>query len=398
MYFESLMAVDLNNLESCSVAELVALVKQLLQWVERVETLKAENASLKEQLRASKRATALFSKGKPNPAPKKPGRRAGEGRLERRAMPVLDPVDIVDDIHVPLHSPDCPRCGASLEVVEQAASVGDTLPQPVRSIQRFRVEHGRCHVCNWTGRGRDKGLAAGQHGATTHRTGSNVMAQTLTLNYHLGWPLSKVPAQNLIAAEEAKNGRALGFTRDLKATLREVINVWQEYRRGTSELDAYGERGARIRQLRDHQLRGRRLKDTDDQRLLDGIGLPHDLGRVLSFLEHPQIEPTKNRAEPGLRGAVIARKVSHCPKNERGAQTYEALKSVTATLPPWGHSVVRALADLIQGRPMPTAVARQSITLTPTAMIIILNSDFKRMAGTGARQSGKGERLGFKCV
>jgi hypothetical protein len=34
------MAVDLNNLESCSVAELVALVKQLLQRVERVEAEK----------------------------------------------------------------------------------------------------------------------------------------------------------------------------------------------------------------------------------------------------------------------------------------------------------------------------------------------------------------------
>jgi uncharacterized membrane protein len=159
------MAVDLNNLESCSVAELVALVKQLLQRVERVEVLEAENASLKEQLRASKRATAPFSKGKPNPAPKKPGRRAGEGRFALRAMPVPGPVDRVEEIHARLDSPDCSRGGASLEVVEQAASVEDTLPQPVRSIQRFCVEHGRCHVCKWTGRGRHEGLAAGEHGA-----------------------------------------------------------------------------------------------------------------------------------------------------------------------------------------------------------------------------------------
>ena len=471
------MAVDLNNLESCSVAELVALVKQLLQRVERVE---AENASLKEQLRASKRATAPFSKGKPNPAPKKPGRRAGEGHFERRAMPVPGPVDRVDDIHVPLESPDCPRCGASLEVVEQTASVEDMLPQPIRSIQRFRVEHGCCHVCKWTGRGRHEGLAAGQHGATAHRTGRNVMALALTLHYHYGLPLSKVPAviaaatgicltqsaltqaaaalaaeggvvhtayqelraavpasavvntddtgwriggsgaflmgfftpilavfqirwqhrhqevvevlttcfegllgtdrgtsyeavaldgieqqkclshllKNLSTVEETKSGRALAFTRELKATLREAIKVWQEYRDGTCGLEAYREQGAKIRQRLDHQLRDRRLKDTDHQRLLDGIGRQHDRGRVLLFLEHPQIEPTNNRAERGLRGAVIARKVSHCSKNERGAQTYEAMKSVTATLALRGHSVARALADLIQGMPMPAAVAR----------------------------------------
>jgi transposase len=70
----------------------------------------------------------------------------------------------------------------------------DTLPQPVRSLQRFRVENGRCHVCGWTGRGRHEGLAAGQHGATAHRTGPNVRAQALTLHYHYGLPLSKVPA------------------------------------------------------------------------------------------------------------------------------------------------------------------------------------------------------------
>jgi hypothetical protein len=33
----------------------------------------------------------------------------------------------------------------------------------------------------------------------------------------------------------------------------------------------------------------------------------------------PEIEPTNNSAERGLRSAVIPRKVSHCSKNERGA-------------------------------------------------------------------------------
>lgn len=358
------MAVDLNNLESCSVAELVALVMQLLHRVERVErvervqALEAENASLKEQLRASKQATAPFSKGKPNPAPKKPGRRPGEGRFERRAMPGPGRVDIVDDIHVPLDSPECPRCGASLEVVELAASVEDTLPQPVRSVQRFRVEHGRCPVCKWTGRGRHEGLAAGQHGTTTHRNGYNVMAQALTLYYHLGWLLSKVPAQNRIAAEETKSGRALAFTRDLKATQREFIKAWQEYRRGTSELEVYRERRARIRQRLDHQLRDRRQKDTHHQRLLDWIERPHDRGRVLLFLEHPEIEPTNNRAERGLQGGVIASKVSHCSKNEEGARTCEAMKSVTARIALRGNAVAKILADLVQGMPMPAAVAR----------------------------------------
>jgi hypothetical protein len=59
---------------------------------------------------------------------------------------------------------------------------------------------------------------------------------------------------------------------------------------------------------------------------------------------------------------VIARKVSHCSKNEKGARVYEAMKSVTATLALRGHSVSRALADLIQGMPMPTALITSTIT------------------------------------
>jgi transposase len=105
------------------------------------------------------------------------------------------------------------------------------------------------------------------------------------------------------------------------------------------------------------QLRDRRLKDTHHQRLLNGIGRQHDRGRVLLFLEHPEIKPTNNLAERELRGAVIARKVSHCSKNEHGARVYEVMKSVTATLALRGHSVAKALADLIQGMPMPEAVA-----------------------------------------
>ncbi len=48
------MGVDLKNLESCSVSELVVLVKQRVQ---RVETLEAENSSLKDEVRASKRGS-----------------------------------------------------------------------------------------------------------------------------------------------------------------------------------------------------------------------------------------------------------------------------------------------------------------------------------------------------
>ena len=49
--------------------------------------------------------------------------------------------------------------------------------------------------------------------------------------------------------------------------------------------------------LTDH-LRNRILKDDDNQRLLNGIGLHQDRGNLLCFLRVEGLEPTNNRAEP----------------------------------------------------------------------------------------------------
>lgn len=164
--------------------------------------------------------------------------------------------------------------------------------------------------------------------------------------------------KNLSVVEETRQGRAKIFAREVKATLREALTLWQQYRAGRCTMRAYRGRGKLIKEKLTRQLRDRVLSDPDNQRLLDGIGRQHDCGRVLLFLERPEIEPTNNRAERGLRGAVIARKVSHCSKNERGAGIYEAMKSVTATLAIRGQRVVTGLANLIMGHPMQNVAGR----------------------------------------
>src|SRR5690606_5351158 len=100
-------------------------------------------------------------------------------------------------------------------------------------------------------------------------------------------------------------------------------------------------------QIKEH-FRERQLSDPDNQRLLDGIGYQIDRGRVTLFLENPEVEPTNNRAERGLRTAVIARKVSQCSRTDRGAHIYEAMKSVVTTLHLRGKSVASSLASLIR--------------------------------------------------
>jgi hypothetical protein len=159
--------------------------------------------------------------------------------------------------------------------------------------------------------------------------------------------------ENLSKVEKTKRGRARCFTRDLKKTLRAALKLWQDHRAGRIGRAEYRRRGEKIEEQLSFQLRDRILSDADNQRMLDGIGMQHDRGRVFLFLKHPEVEPTNNRAERGLRPAVIARKVSQCSKNATGAGIFETMKSITTTLALRGQNVAKSLANLLKGEPMP---------------------------------------------
>jgi transposase len=452
--------------------ELLAIIRQ---QAELIKSLVAEVKSLREELRKASRQAAPFSKGKSKSKPQRSGRVAGQGNFVNRRAPEVSPDDQVQNIEAPLDQKECPQCRTPLEVHTETATVEEAPAKPVRLIKIFRVQVGRCPICGRKMRGRHPDLPQGQHGVTAHRLGANVLGQALSLHYHCGLPLRKVPQvmamctgieltqsaltqragalcapqgtvqrvyqglrtqigqskvvntddtgwrtggqpsflmgfftsvcavfqirdrhrqeevlevlgqdfkgklgtdrgksydaavfnevkqqkclshllKNLSQILEDKRGRARVFALELKDTLREALSLWQEYSGGKLSLEQYRHRGKKVQEKLTYQLRDRVLSDADNQRLLDGIGMQHDRGRVLLFLECPEIEPTNNRAERGLRPAVIARKVSHCSKNNKGDRTYEAMKSVATTLFLRGKNVAEGLAGLIKGCPLP---------------------------------------------
>ncbi len=135
--------------------------------------------------------------------------------------------------------------------------------------------------------------------------------------------------RNVVEVVESKTGRARIFGSELKVLLQNANELWRQQRTGA--VTGYADRAQQLEQDLTYLLRPRRLRDADNQRLLDGIGLQHDRQRVLNFLDNPAVEPTNNRAERALRPAVIARKVSHCSKNERGSEAFAAFTSVART-------------------------------------------------------------------
>jgi transposase len=158
--------------------------------------------------------------------------------------------------------------------------------------------------------------------------------------------------RNVTEVVEKQTGRARGFGLRLKELLQQANQLWRDQREGKA-CDYW----AQVKQI-DEELTGhlriRRLIDPDNQRLLDGIGLQHDRGNVLTFLYKPEVEPTNNRAERALRPAVIARKVSHCSKNERGANAFAAFTTVVRTAVKHGtETITNTLQGLIQPAPSP---------------------------------------------
>ena len=153
---------------------------------------------------------------------------------------------------------------------------------------------------------------------------------------------------------QTKRGRGRSFGNRLSRLLREAMELRQAYHRG--EAADFAAEAERLRREATYHLRDRPMSDADNWRLQNELGWHHDRGNLLRFLDDPSIEPTNNRAERALRGAVIARKVSHCSKNVGGADAFSAFTSVIRTLARNGgdHSLVNGLCGVFSGAPVPT--------------------------------------------
>src|SRR3954471_4233552 len=146
-----------------------------------------------------------------------------------------------------------------------------------------------------------------------------------------------------------KRGRARHFGARLKVLLKEGLGLWHEYHDHQGRPARFD---ARVRQHRaavTRHLRPRRLRDGDNQRLLDQFGGHHARGNLLRFLADPRVEPTNNTSERGFRFAVIQRKVSQCSRTSKGAEAFAAFASVIKTAMRQGKDVVEWLSALFRG-------------------------------------------------
>jgi transposase len=157
-------------------------VADLRAQVERLTRL------LDEQRRAGKRQAAPFTKGPPQPEPKKPGRKPGKdyGTKAHRQPP-----EHIDETYeAPL--PDaCPDCGGS--ITETHIDQQYQVEIPRRPIHRqFNIHIGCCQCCRRRVQGRHPLQTSDALGAAAAQLGPDAQAAVVELNKQGGMAHGKV--------------------------------------------------------------------------------------------------------------------------------------------------------------------------------------------------------------
>lgn len=114
----------------------------------------------------------------------------------------------------------------------------------------------------------------------------------------------------------------------LKEALKGAIRIWNEFQRGEKSIEDL-----------------KAVKEVTAQKLIEVISSPSenkDIQRLkkrlikhenelLTFLNHPEIEPTNNRAERALRSSVIMRKITFGNRSTTGIRNHQVIMSILQT-------------------------------------------------------------------
>ena len=182
-------------------AECRAVRAERDRLVGQVERLTGENqrlqsrvrdlvARVEELRRAGKRQAAPFSKDRPSPNPRRPGRKAGAAYGQHARRPVPERVDRV----VVVGLPDvCPWCGGELGLERVACQYQEDLPLPQPTeVCRFEVQIGRCRSCRRRVQPRHPEQTSDALGAAAVQLGPRAVALAAWASKGLGLSAGKV--------------------------------------------------------------------------------------------------------------------------------------------------------------------------------------------------------------
>ena len=145
----------------------------------------------------------------------------------------------------------------------------------------------------------------------------------------------------------AKTTEAERFARDALALYARLFRLWRKFKSGRISRQQLLNRSIRL-QKDWFALAERHLDSADRQVCNLATALFQHCDRLFTFLEHPGVEPTNNRAERTLRIAVQWRKTSFGNRSAQGEIATARLLTVSQTCRMQGRSVLLYLATAVQ--------------------------------------------------
>jgi len=118
------------------------------------------------------------------------------------------------------------------------------------------------------------------------------------------------------------------FCERLKATLKIGIEVWDKFRKGEKTFEDLSETKEMMAQVLTELIQYP-SEDKNIKRLQKRL-IKHNQ-ELLTFLDHPEVEPTNNRAERQLRPNVIMRKITFGNRSDIGARNHQVIMSIIHT-------------------------------------------------------------------
>jgi transposase len=169
------------------------LEEQLIQALKSIEKLRKQNellhTEIEELKRAGKRQAAPFARRKLVEHPKRPGRKAGQGKFSRRGRPTHSQVDQTKKARLD----GCPQCGGRLRDIHQHEQYVTDIPKTIRLITtRYVTYSGYCGDCHKRVRSRHPEQTSQATGAAGVLVGPRAKALAADAKHRLGCSYSKV--------------------------------------------------------------------------------------------------------------------------------------------------------------------------------------------------------------
>jgi len=171
------------------IAELEQELRQALATIQKLQhEVELLRVKVEEWKRAGKRQATPFARRELVERPKRPGRKAGQGKFSRREQPMPRQVDETKVAR--LHG--CPQCGSRLRDIHQHEQFVSDIPKIRPIITRFVTYSGYCGDCHQRVRSRHPEQTSQATGAAGVMVGPRAKALAADLKHRLGGSYGKV--------------------------------------------------------------------------------------------------------------------------------------------------------------------------------------------------------------